>query len=373
MKIVLDPSTDSKDNGKKDLPNNQLSLKLLLPPAALAVALTVGCAGTDAGSDDEEEEENKDTILDNPSFTAPVVVAGLPGQAAGFSSYKVFQPALADMDGDGDLDIFAGTAVYQGSSSSYISFDFKLVYFKNTGGDALSFEESTGIYSALPTDSRNWYTSLDYPPMFVAANDIDGDNEVDLLTATNMNSDGFRVRFRTLVNNGDMSFDPTVNTNSNYFASQPLADLDGDGDADKIIGFGDFVSYSDGGPVLNYGINYLKNDGSGTFGAPASLIAEEEKLGKDKFPIPSFADLDNDGDQDMFVVTFDTGAINYYENTGSKTSPDFVSRTENFNLIPTGGVKWFPAFGDMDGDGDLDAIIGTSDGKILFAENLDIE
>jgi hypothetical protein len=380
MKNVLDPNTDSKENDRKDLPNKHLALKTILPPAALAVALTAGCAGTDASSDSDDEDD-KDTTLDNPSFVAPVVVAGLPGQAAGFSSYKVFQPALADMDGDGDLDLYAGTALLSTGSGS--SLDHKVLFFRNTSsGGNLSFDhdDDGSVYPYLPSRDVSSFNPASLMPMFVAvANmDPDGDDYIDMFNTSNNASDGtYNARVGKFIANGSGVFSATSSSMSyafsNYtFEARSLVDLDGDGYVDMVKGRLYSYSFSVSTSFVKE-ISYVKNDENAGFSGAKTTLVNFTFNGMDDLPIPSFADLDNDGDHDMFVITFDSGDVNYFENTGSRTSPNFVSRTENFNLTPPGGVKWFPAFGDMDGDGDLDAMIGTSDGKILYAENIDVE
>lgn len=83
----------------------------------------------------------------------------------------------------------------------------------------------------------------------------------------------------------------------------------------------------------------------------------------------SLADLDGDGDLDMIVTKFD-GGIQYYINTGvipPSTQPVFVLSEgvpiPQPNVGSNKNLKF--AFGDLDGDGDLDAITGNRDGLIL--------
>ena len=60
------------------------------------------------------------------------------------------------------------------------------------------------------------------------------------------------------------------------------------------------------------------------------------------------------GDLDL-VVGNSWGELNYIENTGTSTAPEFVVRTGSanpFNAIDV-GVSSAPALGDLDGDGTL--------------------
>ena len=74
---------------------------------------------------------------------------------------------------------------------------------------------------------------------------------------------------------------------------------------------------------------------------------------------PTFGDLDGDGDLDLVVGEYD-GVLNYYENVGSAASPSYVAVTgaaSPFDGIDVGDTS-APALADVDGDGDLDLVVG---------------
>ncbi|PHM05763.1 cadherin-like domain-containing protein [Nostoc sp. 'Peltigera malacea cyanobiont' DB3992] len=83
---------------------------------------------------------------------------------------------------------------------------------------------------------------------------------------------------------------------------------------------------------------------------------------------PTLVDIDGDGDLDAFVGSFD-GNTTFYRNTGTSAAPSFTFEATNpFGLTDVGFVA-SSTFADIDGDGDLDAFIGNSDGNTLFFEN----
>ncbi len=141
-----------------------------------------------------------------------------------------------------------------------------------------------------------------------------------------------------------------------------FADLDGDGDLDAVVGEDDGT------------LNYFRNT---TPHQPAPDFAEQTgaanpfngvDVGTDS--TPSFADLDGDGDLDA-LVGGNNGTLRYFENTGSAIAPAFTEHTgaaNPFNTFDVGGYST-PSFADLDGDGDLDAIVGSDDDTLHYFEN----
>jgi hypothetical protein len=81
------------------------------------------------------------------------------------------------------------------------------------------------------------------------------------------------------------------------------------------------------------------------------------------FSAPALSDLDGDGDLDLVIGTED-GPLLIYRNTGSATAPTFEE--ESGSMVSARRRETTPALGDLDGDGDPDLVVGNQSGGLLF-------
>ncbi|MDQ0464115.1 Ca2+-binding RTX toxin-like protein [Caulobacter ginsengisoli] len=297
------------------------------PTASHSLAISV----TDAAG----HRLDQGPIWSAPTLSADVVVDNLA------------RPVLADLDGDGDLDLLVGSGP-------------GLRYFENTGtAVTATFVERTGAANpgdGLPID-------IDASP---ALADIDADGDLDLLVgdawgvlAYFENTGSAQAAVFTARTAADNPFDSLGAAEGH--ASPAFADLDNDGDLDLVIGGADgLFKYAENvGSSLNPDF-LLRTGGDNPFdGIP---VGPQETNSA-----PVLIDVDGDGDFDL-ITGADYGQFRYLENTGSAASPVFVERTGAANPLDGYAVYYraAPTVGDLDNDGDLDLAAGDYFGDLFL-------
>lgn len=152
-----------------------------------------------------------------------------------------------------------------------------------------------------------------------------------------------------------------------------FADYDGDGLDDLFIGnygyydtsYYDqfFTLYTDHTGTLNLFLNTgtASNPSYQLYSRDIAGISEHEKTGI----VPAFSDLDGDGDLDL-LLGYEDGLLMHYENmAGSGNQMNLVFRTLQYKNINVGRYST-PCFFDLDGDGREDLIIGERGGNLNY-------
>lgn len=141
-----------------------------------------------------------------------------------------------------------------------------------------------------------------------------------------------------------------------WFAAPTFCDLNGDGKFDMVIGD-------------HYGhLTYYENIGTRSNVVWAAGITNWMGIDVGYDAAPTFWDIDGDGDQDLFVGN-ELGTIWFYRNVGTTNVPAFELVTRNFNDIDI-GWRSCPVFADVDGDGDADLFVGEQNGGVNLWRNM---
>ncbi len=236
-----------------------------------------------------------------------------------FGAGVSFGIALGDLDKDGDLDVLI--ANYGEAQDVYL----------NDGSGSLTPHPVAPSFGS--EDSRD-----------VVLGDVDGDGDLDALIANNNHAQEIYLNDGT----GRFTPHPIIPSFGEFWSrSVALGDVDTDGDLDAII----TNSYDPQEVFLN--------DGSGTFTAhPISPT-----FGANPSHAVALGDIDGDSDLDAVVARISGYPQEVFLNNGTGVfEPHPISSTFG------AGYSLDIALGDVDGDGDLDALVtdfGQPDGVFL--------
>jgi hypothetical protein len=260
---------------------------------------------------------------------------------------------FGDIDGDRTLDMLYGDL-----------FDPGLCYYHNTG--TVNQPVMDSITCRFPVNDPILTPGFNQPSLI----DIDGDRDLDMFVSV-LGPLRQVDNFYLYRNTGDSvnyhyaeatrSFLPTLDFGIESVPA--LVDIDNDGDDDLFVGDG----FSDGSSGR---IAFLRNTGTATH--PAFDFVDSSFVGGLGYAnlAPRFADIDGDGDYDLFVGRFG-GNIAFFRNIGTPTVPNFQRVISQCDSLNAGSQTYVvPAFFDYDNDGLLDLFIGKPSGTIAYYRNV---
>ena len=271
----------------------------------------------------------------NGTFRPPVNYS-----SGGQSAYSV---SVADVNGDGKLDLIVANGCLGANCS--------------TGGVGVLLGKGNGTFKAVVTYSSG------APSVFgshVAVGDLNGDGKLDLAVATTGAGCGSgcpKGLVAVLLGNGDGTFKKAKTYGTGGFDAigwVAIADVNGDKKADLVVA--NYCSVECSFPPAEGSVGVLLGKGNGTF-----LAVKTYPSGGDGAVSVAVADLNKDGKADILVANCGPeacgpgspgGNVGVLLGKGNGTFKPVVS-------YPAENSPFNVAAADLNGDGNLDIVVSN--------------
>lgn len=275
-----------------------------------------------------------------------------------------------DIDNSGVLDLVLGDVSYP-----------NLNLLINGGTAPNTNSAMISVDGNFPSNSIPANVQI-FPAAFLVDTDFDGKR--DLIVCPNAkNSSENESSIRRYKNMGTESSPVFVHQTNDFLQNEMIEhgtgtvpvffDFDQDGLEDLFVA--NYFRYI---PTLNKeaSIAYYKN--TGTLADPVFTYIDYNFLnlnvsGYGLRMVPTFGDVDGDGDADMFIGR-ENGSLVYYQNTSTAPSVSFAAPVLNYSdnngTAISSGQYASPQLFDLNEDGLLDLIVGRKTGEIMYYKNI---
>jgi len=308
--------------------------------------------------DFSENSLDNSVVLSDPSCTGP----SFPQKKAD-PQHVGSTMALYDLDNDSDYEIMLGDVSFK----NIVQLNNSLV-----GGEYVMDNQNTNFPSGT--------TPIDvdvFPAVYFV--DLDHDNKMDMIASPNTSNNTENQTSVWYYKNSGTTEMPQFNfvkknalqdqmIDVGRFSKVRLFDYNNDGLMDLTVAAGQV--YDPAGTKSQ--ISLYENIGTATapkFDFISEDFANLSNLNLGTQICPSFADLDNDGKEDM-VVGLGDGTLVFFKNNTTSTSPmNFTANHTVLNSIDVGNNAT-PTLFDINNDGKIDLLVGTRQGKIHYYKNI---
>ena len=312
-------------------------------------------------------------------------------------------PSFVDVDGDQDVDILTfkqngGYVEYHQNQSQELFGNSDSLIFKLKTDCWGNFYEGLNTYdlNSCNEDAIFNLTQLKNSSMHSGSSslalDIDGDSDMDFILG-----DVSFNNLNLLINGGDslnanmvfvnqefpIGYGSVINAEINSFPAAFYVDVNNDEAKDLVVSPNTENNSENFESVMVF-LNTSENQ-SLLFEFSQNNFLQENTLDFGSGAYPSTFDYNNDGLKDLIIGNYNyfnnnepTSQLALLRNIGSQNEPVFEVIDRDFgglsnialdNILNTNVKGLFPTFGDLDNDGDIDMILGDSNGKIHYFKN----